>query len=112
MTTKGCSREGCNADLPDQSKNESAGRREIPNTIEIKAYFHCAMCASEFKAGQLDGSLEDMSPADYQRLQVGWTTIGLQIICHRHNANIAHIDFEGHKHPANTTRRDSTILAS
>lgn len=36
-------------------------------------------------------------------LQHGWTPIGFQVWCTRHNANVVHVDFEGVKHPANRT---------
>jgi hypothetical protein len=43
---------------------------------------------------------------DWQKIQVGWTQLGLQVWCIRHDCNIMHIDFEGVKHRANTTRRE------
>lgn len=45
---------------------------------------------------------EGASPQNYQELECGWTKIGLQIRCRKHNLNIIHIDFEGQQHPANT----------
>lgn len=75
-----------------------ANRPPPSNTNEIQLYLHCARCLAE-----LPGSGE--SAESYSRLNVGWTAIGLQVWCRRHNANIVHIDFEGHQHPANTTRR-------
>lgn len=38
---------------------------------------------------------------DWVRYNVGFTEIGLQIWCRRHEVNVAHIDFQGEKHPAN-----------
>jgi len=69
------------------------------NTLEISAYMHCGLCLQERP--------RDRSPQDWARLEVGWTARGLQVWCLRHNCNVCNIDFEGQKHPANTTRRDS-----
>jgi len=71
-------------------------KRPISNKNEIEMYLHCGLC--------LDEKPEDISPMEYQRIQVGWTVQGLQVWCTRHEANILHIDFEGVQHPANTTR--------
>lgn len=68
-------------------------RPKPPATNEIKLYFHCRKCIGEIPKGQ--------SPQTYARLEVGWTTIGFQVWCRRHNCNCAHIDFEGEQHPAN-----------
>lgn len=64
-------------------------------------YIHCALCFSELDTGEINAS-----PKEYQRIQAGWSIEGLQIWCTRHQTNIIHIDFEGVKHPANTTRED------
>ncbi len=72
--------------------------RNIPNTNEIKAYMHCGLC-------QREDLPEGQSPADAQRISVGWTPLGLQVWCDKHNVNIIHVDFEGQKHPANTTAK-------
>jgi hypothetical protein len=64
--------------------------REIPNTREIKAFMHCAQC------------LKESQP---QNIEAGWTALGFQVWCRTHDANIAHVDFEGQKHPANTSRK-------
>lgn len=58
---------------------------------EIQTYFHCAMCIEELPEG--------MSPQEYGLTESGWTAQGFQVWCQRHNANIIHMDFEGHKHP-------------
>lgn len=70
---------------------------EIPNTLEIQAYIHCRMCAEEFVNGEHKGK----SPQTLKNYDIGWTKLGLQIWCVRHDCNIAHIDFEGVKHHAN-----------
>ena len=72
---------------------------EIPNSDEIKLFFHCALCLDDMPLGE--------SPQSYQRIQVGFTKLGLQVWCIRHDVNIAHIDFEGQKHPANMTRKET-----
>ena len=63
--------------------------RDIPNTREIQAFMHCGQCLKENKG---------------QSIEAGWTALGFQVWCRTHNANIVHVDFEGQKHPANTTR--------
>lgn len=68
----------------------------IKNTLQIEAYFHCQKCIRE-------AQIVRTSPRDYARLSVGYTPIGLQVWCNRHECNVLHVDFEGQKHPANTT---------
>lgn len=68
--------------------------RDIPSKNVIKLYLHCRKCLEEVPQG--------MSRSEYQSIEAGWTDLGLQIRCKRHDANIVHIDFEGAKHPANT----------
>lgn len=76
--------------------------KTLGNLNEITSFIHCALCITEVLASRHTG--QPASPAEYQRLQVGWTTLGLQIWCRRHDVNVMHIDFEGHKHPANSRR--------
>jgi hypothetical protein len=71
------------------------GPIETDNVIQM--YFHCRECVAELPAGE--------SPADYQRIQAGWTARGFQVWCRRHELNIMHVDFEGQKHPAATYAR-------
>ncbi len=59
----------------------------------IKSYFHCSLCVKQIP--------EETSPRDYARLEVGWTDCGLQVRCVRHDANVLHVDFEGHRHLGN-----------
>jgi hypothetical protein len=68
------------------------------NEKEIGAYIHCGKCLRDIPAG--------VSPAEYARTEAGWTPRGLQLWCRRHDLNIMHVDFEGHRHKANTTARD------
>lgn len=67
------------------------------NENEIKAFLHCALCMAE--------KPRTVSARDYARLEIGWTDIGFQAWCVRHDVNVLHVDFEGQKHKANTTRR-------
>jgi len=69
----------------------------IPNDLQIKTYFHCRQCIEEMPF--------DTSPQEWQRIQAGFTLIGLQVWCLRHDCNIVHIDFQNRKHPANTSRK-------
>lgn len=71
-----------------------------PNELGIKTYMHCGLCIDEYK--QIENPQE--SPADYARLSVGWTKEGLQVWCHRHDCNVLHVNFDGNKLPADTTR--------
>jgi hypothetical protein len=70
------------------------------NKNEIRGYIHCGRCLAEFKEGN-DPSIEDQSMATWARLSVGWTQLGIQVWCERHQSNLVQIDFEGHQHPAN-----------
>ena len=67
--------------------------RRIPISNAIKLYFHCHKCIKEIPP--------DESPRSSAALEVGWTKLGLQVWCKRHNCNVVHIDFEGCQHPAN-----------
>lgn len=71
----------------------------LTNELAISAYLHCGRCLAEFSAGLADGR----SPADYSRLSVGFTRLGIQVWCTRHNANVLHMDFQGKQHPADST---------
>jgi len=66
----------------------------------IRAFLHCRECVNEWKAGAAPGE----SPGSYARLSVGWTALGLQVICNRHDLNVAHIDFEGQTPPADLSK--------
>ena len=58
----------------------------------IVMFFHCRRCLEEMPEGT--------SPREWAQLEVGWTQIGLQVWCRRHEVNIMHVDFEGAQHPA------------
>ncbi len=55
----------------------------------IGAYIHCMKCIDELPVGQ--------SPAEFAKVQAGWTKEGLQVWCNRHDENIIHLDFLGQK---------------
>jgi len=76
---------------------------ELSNLNEIGLYLHCKLCVEESM------NIEGESPESYSHYSVGWTPPGLQIWCQRHNCNIAHIDFEGHQHPANIERFNNKL---
>lgn len=67
----------------------------ITNQNAISMFLHCKKCFQE-KPG-------DISMRDFARLEIGWTPVGIQVWCLRHDINIVHVDFEGQKHPANLT---------
>jgi len=60
---------------------------------EIRLYMHCRKCSDEKPEG--------IAPRDWATTETGWTKLGFQVWCKRHDLNIVHVDFEGHKHPAN-----------
>ena len=67
----------------------------IPNENVIDMYMHCGQCLKE--------KPPHLTPAEWSDTQAGWTELGIQVWCNRHNYNIMHVDFEGTQHPANTT---------
>ena len=75
---------------------------EISNDNEIAMFFHCALC--------LDEKPNHISPRDFSDLEAGWTKQGFQVWCKRHDCNIIHMDFKGHKHPANTDRKPKLVI--
>ena len=72
-------------------------KRKIPVTKKIKMFLHCKKCLDELPG--------DQSPRDYAAIEAGWTKLGLQLWCKRHEKNIIHVDFEGQRHPANLHAR-------
>jgi len=77
-----------------QTSRRRQEKRLPPGTAnEIQLYFHCRLCVAELPSGE--------SPREWAQIEAGWTMIGLQIWCKRHDCNVMHIDFEGHQHPAN-----------
>ena len=70
--------------------------RKISNDNKILQYVHCKMCLTSKPLG--------VSMSEWGGYEVGWTKLGLQVWCKKHNTNIIHIDFENQQHPANITR--------
>ena len=60
-----------------------------PIPCEIGMFFHCSKCLEELPG--------DKSPAEWCRINVGWTRRGFQVWCKRHEINIINIDFQGNK---------------
>jgi hypothetical protein len=70
--------------------------RIIPSENCIKLFFHCRLCIETIPIGE--------SPAQRSNLSAGFSELGIQVWCERHNCNIVHIDFQGVQHPANMGR--------
>ena len=70
--------------------------KEITADNQIEMFLHCGKCLLEWKL------TSGVSPKDFARIEVGWTPFGIQAWCHRHEANIMNVDFEGMKHKAIT----------
>jgi hypothetical protein len=82
-------------------QREQGVRGEGPsNEDEAVCFVHCPECLGEVMA-MLE--VEGYARPDYECLSVGWTPIGLQVWCVRHNCNVLHVDFEGYQHPGNDT---------
>ena len=47
---------------------------------QIKTYFNCRKCFAELPEGQ--------SMREYSRTQTGWTPIGIQVWCVRHDIEV------------------------
>lgn len=73
--------------------------RHIPCNNCIETFIHCSECLQILPP--------NTSPREWADLEVGFTPLGLQIWCKRHECNVVHIDFEKKRHPANTSRRES-----
>lgn len=64
----------------------------IERTNVIGMFLHCKRCIEERPT--------TVTPKAWARLSVGYTKRGIQIWCDRHEINVMHMDFQGHKHPA------------
>ena len=71
----------------------------MPSTVlqnlnnNIKNQIVCAKCEAEYIAEKpINTSLQE-----YSLLDVGFTDVGLQVWCRRHNVNVVHVDFGGNK---------------
>jgi len=103
----------------------------IPNLKHGEMYIHCGMCLNEWKEVEKkypDGSkdlvkkiLQESDEAKTTkrikelvrivrngRYDVAWTEWGLQVWCPEHDVNVIHIDFDGQKHVADTSRQKTT----
>ena len=62
----------------------------------IKEPVICETCFKEYQTLHNP----DITIRDYVRVDVGFTQIGIQVWCQRHEKNICHIDFGGNRPPA------------
>ena len=85
---------GTKPDNEEPTRNDS----RVPN--EIQTFMHCRKCVEGWRTDPEESG--HCSPRDYARLEAGWTQIGLQVRCVRHDCNVVHINFEGQRHPAET----------
>lgn len=53
-------------------------------TPQIASYIHCGKCLEELPS--------DQSPAEYADYSVGFTRLGIQVFCNRHQVNVVHVD--------------------
>jgi hypothetical protein len=53
----------------------------------------CAKCEAEVRSGAAGA----VSLREYGRLEAGFTALGVQIWCRRHDVNVCHIDFGGRR---------------
>ena len=102
-----------------------------PNLKNGEMFLHCGICLNEWKEVEKkypNGSkdlvkkiLQESDEAETKKLikemvcivrngryDVAWTKWGIQVWCPVHNANVIHIDFEGHTHIVDTSRQKST----
>jgi hypothetical protein len=56
---------------------------------KINLFFHCKQCVAERP--------DDVTPEQFSRLSVGWTDVGVQVWCFRHDINVVNLDFMGQK---------------
>ncbi len=79
-------------------KNKLSMKQDISKLgyllYQIKEPIVCVKCSNEYSSGVTDAK----SLQKYSSLDVGFTSIGLQIWCRRHEVNVCHIDF-GDKKP-------------
>ncbi len=85
---------------PKRSKRSKPPRPKPTASLAIIQYMHCRKCLEEIQ-DMVRRTGQSQSPATYSRYDIGFTKLGLQVWCRRHEINIVHIDFEGQQHPAN-----------
>ena len=78
-------------------RKAKAERPPLTVDNEIVMFLHCGRCLAEKPEGT--------SPREWASLEVGWTQLGIQVWCKRHECNVLNVDFEGKKHPANVGAR-------
>lgn len=64
----------------------------IPVNNSIVSFMHCRRCVEDIP--------KNVSPRNWSMVEAGWTVLGFQVWCRRHEMNIIHVSFEGQKHPA------------
>ena len=62
----------------------------------IKNHIVCNKCIKELSTL----SSKDINLKNFVKFEVGFTSLGIQIWCVRHNINVCHIDFDGNQLPA------------
>lgn len=66
---------------------------KTPLNNSINEYLVCTECQKEFESGMTDfGSMRE-----YSRIDAGFTDLGFQVWCRRHDHNVCHINFEGNE---------------
>ena len=63
---------------------------------DIEQPIVCSRCADDVTEGRAGL----VSMAEYMQLDVGFSSVGLQVWCRRHDANVVHIDFRGCELPS------------
>jgi hypothetical protein len=69
---------------------------------KIEMYLHCKQCLTQKPLGVSLNEYRMNGNSEFQGYDVGWTKVGIQVWCRKHNSNMLHIDFEGQQHPAVT----------
>jgi hypothetical protein len=64
----------------------------IKPVSQILMFMHCAQCVPRKPDG--------LSPSEWNLTETGFTKEGIQVWCRRCQVNVAHVDFQGQKHPA------------
>ena len=57
--------------------------------MDIDMFWHCKKCLEELPT--------NTAPRDWVRIEGGWTKVGFQIWCVRHEMNVLNIDLDGQK---------------
>jgi hypothetical protein len=81
-------------DASNGHKRPKKEERPIPTDDVGLVNIYCTKCIIEAAKGGIH-------IRDHAKVTVSFTDMGLQVWCLRHDVNVIHLDFEGHKHPAN-----------